>query len=238
MLGCNNWGTLIGVPLVLFSFVFVAGCGNDNDTARNKDSKGKKTIRIADSKPAKVLPRTNVVTKATKPFRLSAGLLRTLLGKAADTENAQAILSISEKYRRNPDAKVRLECVEALFELHDKGVIALTAFIHDSDKEVANRAVQLVETQLDLVTDNYLKASMLGSIILSLKDEDDLRAFTAKLSLLPPEYAVKKIADIAKQKDSNPLAYDFAAKEYETITGEPFKSVSEANRWVRIHCQR
>lgn len=237
MLGCNNWGTLIGVPLVLFFFVFVAGCGNDNDAAENRPARGKKTIRIAEVKPAKVQVQTNVVKKA-KPFRLSVGLLRTLLGKAADTENAQAILSISEKYRRNPDPKVRLECVEALFELHDKGVIALTTFIHDSDKEVANRAIQLVETQLDLVTDNYLKASMLGSIILSLKEEDDLRAFTAKLSLLPPEYAVKKIVDIAKQKDWNPLAYEFAANEYETITGEPFKSVSEANRWVRIHCQR
>lgn len=237
MSGCNNWGTLIGVPLVLFSLALVSGCGNDNDVAENKVVKGKKTVRIADSKPAKIQHQTNVVKKA-RPFRLSAGLLRTLLGKAADTENAQAILNISEKYRRNPDPKIRLECVEALFELHDKGVIALTTFIHDPDKEVADRAIQFVETQLDLVTDNYLKASMLGSIILSLTNEDDLRSFTAKLSLLPPEYAVKKIADIAKQKDLNPLAYDFAAKEYETITGEPFKSVSEANRWVRIHCQR
>lgn len=237
MLGCNNWGTLIWVPLVLFSFVIVSGCGNDNDAVENKVSKGKKIARIAERKPAKETLQTNVVKK-TKPFKLSTGLLRKLLEKAADTENAQAILNISEKYRRNPDPKIRLECVEALFELHDKGVIALTTFIHDPDKEVADCAIQFVENQLDLVTDNYLKSSMLGSIILSLTNEDDLRSFTAKLSLLPPEYAVKKIVDIAKHKDTNPLAYDYATKEYETITGEPFKSVAEANRWVRIHCQR
>jgi hypothetical protein len=237
MSGCNNWGALIGVPLVLFFLVFVSGCGNDNDATGNKVAKGKKTIRIADRKPAKEQLQTNVVNKA-RSFRLSTRLLRILLTKAADMENSRAILNISEKYRRNPDPKARMECVEVLFELHEKGIIALTTFIHDSDKAVADRAIQLVETQLDLVSDNYLKASMLGSIILSLTNEDDLRSFTAKLSLLPPEYAVKKIADIAKHKDANPLAYDFAAKEYETITGEPFKSVAEANRWVRIHCQR
>lgn len=237
MSGCNNWGTLIAVPLVLFFFGFVSGCGNNDDAVENSVPKEKKTIRIVDTKPAKAYPRTNVVKQVTKPFRLSAGLLRKLLGKAADTENEQAIVNIAEKYRRHPDPKVRLECIEALFELHDKGVIALTTFIHDADKEVADRSIQLIETQLDLVTDNYLKASMLGSIILSLKNEDDLTSFTAKLSLLPPKFAVKKIVDIAKYKDANPLAYDFAVKQYEMITGEPFKSISEANKWVRIYCQ-
>jgi chromosome partitioning protein len=75
---------------------------------------------------------------------------------------------------------------------------------------VADRAIQLVETQLDLVSDNYLKASMLGSIILSLTNEDDLRSFTAKLSLLPPEYAVKKIADIAKHIQATNSALQLA----------------------------
>lgn len=237
MLGCNKWDTLIGVSLVLFFAVTFGGCSDESvDTTRIKKTKRNKVVATPVNRP-KVQPKTNIV-KRVRPIKLSPSLLKSLLATAADTDNSVAIVKLAEMYRNNPDPKVRLEFLDTLLELHDKGVIALASFVQDSNEEVSKRATQLIETQLDLITDNYLKSSLLGNVITSLTDEDDLKAFSAKLALLPPEYAVREIVDIVKRREHNPMAYEAVIQEYETITGEPFKSITEANKWVRIHCLR
>lgn len=169
-----------------------------------------------------------------KSVRLPPQLLQNLMETAAETGNRKAIQELSSEYRRNPDPKARMEFIEALFAIDRAGIVNLASFASDPDPDVSERAATMLESQIDIVEDAYLRSSLLGQVMMSIRDEERLKPFCAKLGQLPTACAVRRIIDIVGMEKSNPAAARLAKEEYETITGEKFRSVKSANRWARM----
>ena len=233
-----------GFPLAL-ALCALLGCPNTSGDKAPEASvtnrQGRSAIRDAGTNAAARASRAAVKKRASgtsgaarKSMRLPPELLQNLMETAAETGNKKAILELSAEYRRNPDPKARMEFVEALFAIDRAGIVNLASFASDPDPEVSERAATMLESQIDIVEDAYLRSSLLGQVIMSVRDEERLRPFCAKLGQLPADCAVRRIIDIVEMEKSNPVAAKLAKEEYEAITGEKFRSIKAANRWARM----
>ena len=234
-------GCIIKVTQFWVTFVFLfllIGCG---DKDRNNHMQRRASLSInRHVKTVNPVRMTNAVRHKisaghAKNGKISAQLLKKLLECAVDTDNRQALKILVEKYRRHPDPKQRMEFVEALMDFDQDGVPYLARFIRDINKEVSDRALTILESQIDLVEEPSVKSSVLCDAILSVDDADSLHILCSKLATLPPSVAVKQIATICKMASTHPEAAEAVKKEYEAITGEPFTTVADANRWARMH---
>lgn len=238
---------LLGVPGLLLAAALCAvlGCPNVSDDhspdmpgGRHRGSSAISDVRT--NAMSRASARKRGADGAGKPgagrksVRLPPQLLQGLMETAAETGNKKAIQELSAEYRRNPDPKARMEFVEALLSIDRAGIMSLASFASDPDSEVSERATTVLESQIDIVEDAYLRSSLLGQVIASLRDEESLRPFCAKLSALPSGHAVRRIVEIVEREKSNPVAAKLAKEAYETITGEKFRSVKAANRWARM----
>lgn len=232
-------------PLAL-CLLAVAGCPGRETEAKKADAPARKhpaaildvgtnaVRRPAAATNATPAPEAKKAAKAKKPLKLSPLLLEKILEQAVDTGNRKAIADLASKYRANPDPKARMEFLEALLPLNEDGVIYIVGFANDPDKEVSERAIDMAETQIDMVSDDFLKASLLGQVIRNLRDEDQLAVFGAKLESLPVNFAVKKIAEICQNEKNNPAAAAMAKRAYEAITGKKFISAKDVSRRARM----
>ena len=219
----------------------VLGCPNGNQDKQDAEPKKPKATAISDAgtnAAKRASARRQAKAKAKdaprKPFRVSPKLLQTLMETAADKGNRKAIRDLAEKYKANPDPAARMECVEALFSVDREGILPLTDFVNDPDEEVAQRATDILETQLEVVEDAFLRTELVGKVAMAVKNEDSIRNVMSRLENVPPHYAVRKIIDIVNLEKAHPAAAKIAKEEYETITGEKFRSAKDAHRWARM----
>ena len=243
MNGYNIGDALKGASLAVF-LVALSGCpGEQPNQQADKSADSAKARRAMISDAGTNAARnasaasTNAAAKkaaAAKPRRPSPALLQSLLEAAAESGNISAIGKIAAAYRASPDPQARMECVEALFGIGSDGVISLASFVNDPDKEVSEHAYSIMETQIDIVEDNFIKMSLLDKLIMGSKNEDQLKVFCSKLEAMPPTSAVRKIVEIVEKEKLNPAAAAAAKEEFETITGRKFRSVKDAYRWARM----
>ena len=239
-MACCTRDALYGASLVILLTV-VLGCPNSEPEKQVAEPKKPKSAVITNvgTNSAKIAAARRAAAKrqeadTKKPFRVSPELLQTLMETAAETGNRAAIRDLAEKCKANPDPKVRMDCVEALFSVDREGIVALTDFVNDPNEEVSQRAADMLETQLEVVEDAYLRTELVGKVAMAAKNEDNIRNVLSRLENVPPDYAVRKIIDLIEREKTYPVAAKIAKEEYEAITGEKFRSLKDAHRWARM----
>lgn len=151
---------------------------------------------------------------------------------ALDEEDWETIKGLVRDAAASKNPEVRQQMVDALGWFDTKAIADLTVFLGDRNGDVAESAFNHWDSAVDMVEDEGFKVTVAREAMKSLKDPDMLDNVASKLRAAENESAaVDAVVDILRNVQADSAAATAAKEAYEFITGEEFKSVSEATLW-------
>ena len=206
---------------------------------RKAEGKAKRVKDVAKAKPRPAATNGTVQTEAQVPV---TDWIDELTGKdkeiarkvsdALDEEDLATIKGLVRDAAASRNTEVRQQMVDALGWFDTKAIADLTLFLADPDADVAQSAFNHWDSAVDMVDDESFKVTVAKDAMKSLKDPDMLENVSSKLKAAEDEgAAVDAVVDILRNVKEDSAAAKIAKESYEFITGEEFKSLSEATLW-------
>lgn len=195
------------------------------NTAITRDKKGRKMLKWFASSPNDGVYRN----EDGKAYPQSEQRLFARLDAAFDKDDLTTIRNLSSEIANSSNRDLREKAVEALGWFGDQAIVELTAFLSDSDEDVAEKAHDEWVSGLQQIDDDKYKGSVVGLALRGLKSKSMLEDVANELVGIDELVALQTVVDII---DEGGVAVPHVKEAYETITGDPWKSVEEAEKWL------
>lgn len=147
----------------------------------------------------------------------------------ADLETAK---DLAAEALKSEDPRIRLRAVEALTEFGEAGLPEMADFLTDGHEEVANLAADRFELGVQEIEDDTERVAVAKLGLLTVEDEDKLCSLAGTLRLATDsKLVISALADVIR--DGSKMQADAAKEAYQEETGEEWKGVEAADKWLQ-----
>ena len=152
------------------------------------------------------------------------------LEEAVEKEDFATALAIVNAHRRSANAALRLRCVESIGWFGGKSAKVLESFLVDPDADVRSEAQDQWDSAVNDIEDEHEVGVLVESAMKLVRDRDVMDAVATHLNDLPPSLSIDIIVHMIE--GSNRVARVAAKEAYEFVTGDDWKSVAAAQKWL------
>ncbi|MCQ2389789.1 MAG: hypothetical protein MJ240_00070 [Kiritimatiellae bacterium] len=152
------------------------------------------------------------------------------LENAVEKEDFQEALSYVEKLKNSKNAVVRLRCVESIGWFGKKSVRALMPFLLDRDEDVRSEAQDQWDSAINDIEDEHEKGVLIEETMMLVRDREVMESISFQLNDLRPTLSIDIIVHLIAS--SNGVARAAAKEAYEYVTGDDWKNVATAQKWL------
>jgi hypothetical protein len=179
---------------------------------------------------------TNTETKARNLRPYSEDQKKVFAMEAlVDEGDERGAIEIARQLIKSEDADVRADVVDTLGWIGVKALPDLTVLLADNDPDVADEAQRKWLESLEEVDDPQARADLLKGAMSLARDEDNFQELTIAAASLPDAIAVRLYVDLIEGTQGNSVVNPLALQEYEGITGKPYATRAEAEKWIANH---
>ena len=182
------------------------------------------------SKEEKRMPPKRAVPDNEALFTADEKSLVQRLQTALDNENLKEVLEASEVAAGSKRPEIRQQAVSALGWFGVMALPELTRFLDDEEDDIAADALREFEAALDEIEDDAQKAGLIEAAMRVLPDAEALEQIAMGLNSMPNGVALQTLINVIGS--GNEAAVGVARESYEFITGEPYKDLDTANKWL------
>ena len=152
------------------------------------------------------------------------------IDKAADSDDFATLRKLSSQIASSKNKELKEKTIRALGTSGSSSLAEMTAFLSDSDSEIAELAGEEWLSALQEIENDSEKASVIELALKALSDKDMLENIANELIGIDEQAAISVISDII---ESNSSATPYAKESYETITGEEWSGKASADAWLQ-----
>jgi len=150
---------------------------------------------------------------------------------AASEEDLDTAAEVAAAALESQDPRARFAAVEMLSGLGDAGLLDISEFLADPHPEVANFAAERWDLGIQNICDDVERTKLVKVGLLSITDEDQLRAMSGTLLLATDEaLVVNTVIDV--MRDGLPEQRTAVREAYEFVTGEKWTTEKAAAAWL------
>lgn len=197
--------------------------------AKTKAAKGARAERNA--RPDRKLPPPDARDGMSRADRDLAARI----DQALDKDSLQEALTCFDLARTSASADVRKSMVEALEWFGESALPELTAFLSDADDEVRESALYAWSQAVSELEEDDEKILVIESVMGAVSDPEILENVANEYISLDDRLVVESLARLIVS-DLPESVRRRAAETYEDVTGDPWTSVEDAEKWLEEVC--
>ena len=154
------------------------------------------------------------------------------LQTALDANDFEAVVASVATAGASANPEVRMQAVTALGWFGAESLPELTVFMADKDEDVANEAAEQWQLGLSEIDDDEVRAATAEVAMCTLNHEDAMQQIVGEITGQSDELKiVQALVDIIDS--GNRVGMEIAKEEYESLTGEEWTNVDDAEAWLQ-----
>lgn len=165
-----------------------------------------------------------------KPFPQADQEIMTRLDAAFEKDSIAEIRALAEMALASKTPEVRANVVRTLGWYGKKSLVEMTPFLSDKDGEVSELAHDEWMSALQEMDEDSSKAAVIEMTLRALSDKDMIEDVAGELVGLDELAAIQVIVNIMETGGS---AVPYVAEVYDTITGDEWTSIDDAEAWLQ-----
>ncbi len=181
-------------------------------------------------KAAAEKPKIEIVEEEDDGYTPAERQVANKVQSALDEDDFKALQAQLEAAANSTNVALRQAAVEALAWFGVKALPELTMFMADSDDDVRDAACNAWTASISEIEDKNVRASAVLSAMNVVYDRNHLDSMVMEINDMSNAKQIDILTQLINGK--NKLAAETAKEHYEFVTGEEYKDLDTAKKWL------
>ena len=199
-------------------------------TRKFADAKAARSQPKAERTRAKDLTKQKTIINEDDEFTPEERILADKIQDALDDDNFKALQAEIEKLAASTNDALREKAVEALSWFGVKALPEMTLFMADTNDDIRDAACTAWTMSVSEIEDKNLRGSAVLSAMSVVHDRDHLDSMVMEINDMSNSEQLEILTQLIEGK--NKLAAQTAKEHYEFVTGEEYKDLATAQKWL------